>query len=79
MLGLWNLPVIQDCMYNHLHNHYLFYYSYFNSTINMYNKLCIIIIIGQYVGSVISFPLTALLCVYGFDGGWPSVFYCFGR
>ena len=38
-----------------------------------------LVYVGQFVGSVISFPLTALLCVYGFDGGWPSVFYIFGR
>ena len=35
--------------------------------------------IGQFVGSVVSFPLTALLCKYGFNGGWPSVFYIFGK
>ena len=27
---------------------------------------------------MISFPLSAVLCVYGFDSGWPSVFYIFG-
>ena len=36
-------------------------------------------IIGAHVGSIISFPLSAILCEYGFDGGWPSVFYVFGE
>jgi len=33
---------------------------------------------GVYFGNLASFPLSALLCQYGFDGGWPSVFYVFG-
>ena len=35
-------------------------------------------ILGMYFGNLVSFPLSALLCEYGFDGGWPSVFYVFG-
>ena len=34
---------------------------------------------GTYLGNIISFPLSGVLCQYGFDGGWPSVFYLFGK
>lgn len=34
---------------------------------------------GPHIGTVLSFPLSALLVQYGFDGGWPSVFYIFGE
>ena len=33
---------------------------------------------GMNVGTVVTMPLTGLLTKYGFDGGWASVFYCFG-
>jgi len=36
-------------------------------------------VLGPYIGSIVSFPLSAVLCQYGFDGGWPSVFYVFGK
>ena len=29
-------------------------------------------------GSALLVPFAGLLCQYGFDGGWPSVFYVFG-
>ncbi|GFO06927.1 vesicular glutamate transporter 1 [Plakobranchus ocellatus] len=34
---------------------------------------------GSQMGKVLTYPLTALLCEYGFDGGWPSVFYVQAR
>ena len=49
------------------------------SVCNNVTLILVCFLVGQYVGSVISFPLTAVLCVYGFDGGWPSVFYVFGK
>lgn len=33
---------------------------------------------GAQFGTIISMPLSGLLAEYGFDGGWPSIFYVFG-
>ncbi|XP_048507778.1 putative inorganic phosphate cotransporter isoform X2 [Athalia rosae] len=33
---------------------------------------------GAQFGTVVSMPLSGLLSEYGFDGGWPSIFYVFG-
>ncbi|XP_065071418.1 uncharacterized transporter slc-17.2-like [Rhopilema esculentum] len=35
-------------------------------------------IAGCPVGNILAIPITGMLAKYGFDGGWPSVFYCFG-
>ena len=35
--------------------------------------------VGANIGMIFGFLLSGLLCEYGFDGGWPSVFYIFGK
>lgn len=33
---------------------------------------------GAQIGNVLALPLGGYLCQYGFDSGWPSIFYIFG-
>ncbi|XP_014787311.1 uncharacterized transporter slc-17.2 [Octopus bimaculoides] len=33
---------------------------------------------GQILGSIVGLSISGLLCVYGFDNGWGSIFYVFG-
>src|SRR5579871_6110838 len=33
---------------------------------------------GSLFGTMLTYPLGALLCEKGFDNGWPSAFYIFG-
>jgi len=40
--------------------------------------------VGSLTGSVVLFPIAGLICEYGldgkgFDGGWPAIFYIFGK
>ena len=34
---------------------------------------------GCTVGSIVTMPISGLLTRYDFDGGWPAVFYSFGK
>ena len=34
---------------------------------------------GAWVGNIVALPFAGYLCTYGFDGGWPSIFYIFGN
>ena len=34
---------------------------------------------GASIGYLLTMPVSGLLTKYGFDGGWASVFYCFGK
>jgi len=41
-------------------------------------RLFTITVAGCPVGTILSMPLSGVMSKYGFDGGWASVFYCFG-
>ena len=43
------------------------------------SRMATMALCGAYIGNVVAFPLSGLLCQCGFAGGWPSVFYLFGE
>lgn len=45
---------------------------------NERSRMGAVVYAGAQFGTVISMPLSGLLADYGFDGGWPSIFYIFG-
>lgn len=45
---------------------------------NERSRLGAFVYAGAQFGTVISMPLSGLLAEYGWDGGWPSIFYVFG-
>ena len=36
-------------------------------------------IVGAWVGIIVTFAVSGLLCEYGFDNGWGSIFYITGE
>jgi hypothetical protein len=34
---------------------------------------------GANLGKILALSIGGFLCVYGFDGGWPSIFYLIGK
>lgn len=42
------------------------------------SKMATFVFTGAQFGTVVTLPLSGILCEYGFDGGWPTVFYVFG-
>ena len=40
---------------------------------------CLCTFTGSWMGNIVSMPLAGILCKYGFDGGWGSIFYVIGK
>ena len=40
---------------------------------------CVPFSTGLSAGMLVAMPISGFLSVYGFSGGWPSVFYFFGK
>ena len=41
--------------------------------------ICLIFVIGTMFGTVLTFGTSGVLCQYGFDNGWASIFYITGN
>ncbi|XP_064646592.1 sialin-like [Lineus longissimus] len=41
-------------------------------------KLVSVCYSGSITGNIVTYFISGYLCVYGFDGGWPSIFYIIG-
>lgn len=53
--------------------------NYKNNLIYLFFHNCGLDYVGAPVGTVVGSALSGFLCEHGYAGGWPSIFYTFGR